>query len=109
MKQHDPGVCESNGDVSFLFLSFLFFSFKESFILLLILLFLVTKTKIRNRKAVFQADSPVKVVKTLHGRIGIIVSVRSVSLCESCVIVWALFFYARAKIFVSGEKNNFFF
>lgn len=43
----------------FLIFVFLFF-FKESFILLFTLLFLVTETKIRNRKAVFQADSPIK-------------------------------------------------
>lgn len=57
-----PGVCGLNGDVSlFLFFNFCsLFSFLKSFILLFLFTFLVTKTKIRNRKAVFQADSPVK-------------------------------------------------
>lgn len=44
----------------FLIFVFVLFFFQKSFILLFILLFLVTKTKIRNRKAVFQADSPIK-------------------------------------------------
>lgn len=59
----------------FLFL-FLFF-FKKKFYFVVYFTFLVTKTKIRNRKAVFQADSQLRVVEAVHGRIGIIVSVRS--------------------------------
>ena len=58
-------MCESNGDVSFLpfFFQFLFlflFSLKKKFYFVVYFTFLVTKTKIRNRKAVFQADSPIK-------------------------------------------------
>lgn len=106
--------------------------FKQRFVLLFILLFFfVTRTKIRNRKAVFKADGPVEGSETLHDRVGVIVSVRLVSLCASCVISQALFwivcfvfllsgfvlwfcflfFHARAKkkIFVPGENNNFFF
>lgn len=48
-----------NGDDPFLFFKFIFVSvlvlFKQSFVLLFILPFFVTRTKIRNRKAVFQA------------------------------------------------------
>lgn len=74
-------MCELNGDVSFLsfFLNFccfvLFFFFKKFYFVSFT--FLVTKTKIRNRKAVFQADSQLRVVEAVHGRLGIIVSVRS--------------------------------
>lgn len=105
--------------------------FKQRFVLLFILpFFFVTRTKIRNRKAVVKADGPVEGSETLHDRVGVIVSVRLVSLCASCVISQALFwivcfvfyflvlfsgfvflfFHARAKkkIFVPGE-NNFFF
>lgn len=66
--------------------------FKQRFVLLFILpFFLVTRTKIRNRKAVFKADGPVEGSETLHDRVGVIVSVRLVSLCASCVISQALF------------------
>lgn len=106
----------------------------KRFVLLFILpffFFFVTRTKIRNRKAVVKADRPVEGSETLHDRVGVIVSVRLVSLCASCVISQALFwivcfvfyflvlfsgfvflfFHARAKkkIFVPGENNNFFF
>lgn len=73
-------MCELNGEVSFLFfLNFCccFFFFKKKFYFVVYFAFLVTKTKIRNRKAVFQADSQLRVVEAVHGRIGIIVSVRS--------------------------------
>lgn len=101
-------VCEWRRPFSLLQVYFvsLLVLFKRSFVSLFILLFLfvffiwffnfyflflVTRTKIRNRKAVFQADGPVKGSESLHGRVGVIVSVRSVSLCASCVIVRALF------------------
>ena len=58
-------MCELNGDVSFLsflnfFFLFFFFLLKKKFYFVVSFTFLVTKTKIRNRKAVFQADSPIK-------------------------------------------------
>lgn len=60
-------MCELNGDVlffifPFFFLIFVFvpFSLKKKFYFVVHFTFLVTKTKIRNRKAVFQADSPIK-------------------------------------------------
>ena len=60
-------MCESNGDVYllsfFFFLIFVFIPFffkKKKFYFVVYFTFLVTKTKIRNRKAVFQADSPIK-------------------------------------------------
>lgn len=61
----------------FLIFVFLYFLYKKKFYFIVYFTFLVTKTKIRNRKAVFQADSQLRVVETLHGRIGAIVSVRS--------------------------------
>lgn len=61
----------------FKFLLLLLFFFKKKFYFVVYFTFLVTKTKIRNRKAVFQADSQLRVVEAVHGRIGIIVSVRS--------------------------------
>lgn len=67
--------------------------FKQRFVLLFILpfFFFFVTTKIRNRKAVVKADGPVEGSKTLHDRVGVIVSVRLVSLCASCVISQALF------------------
>lgn len=56
-------MCELNGDISFfLFFNFCFCSFflSKKFYFVGYFTFLVTKTKIRNRKAVFQADSPIK-------------------------------------------------
>lgn len=62
---------------SFFKFLFCFVFFKKKFYFVVSFTFLVTKTKIRNRKAVFQADSQLRVVEAVHGRIGIIVSVRS--------------------------------
>lgn len=125
-----------NGDDPFLFFKFILFLFlfclnNVLFCCLFYLFFFFVTTKIRNRKAVVKADGPVEGSKTLHDRVGVIVSVRLVSLCASCVISQALFwivcfvfyflvlfsgfvflfFHARAKkkIFVPGENNNFFF
>lgn len=54
-------MCEFNGDISFPFLkNFWFCFFLLKFYFVLYFTFLVTKTKIWNRKAVFQADSPIK-------------------------------------------------
>lgn len=66
--------------LSFFFSNFCFcslFLLKQKFYFVVYFTFLVTKTKIRNSKAVFQADSPIKVVETLHGSVGAVVSVRS--------------------------------
>lgn len=77
--------------------------FKQRFVLLFILLFFfVTRTKIRNRKAVFKADGPVEGSETLHDRVGVIVSVRLVSLCASCVISQALFWIVCFVFLLSG-------
>jgi hypothetical protein len=70
-------VCELNGEVSFSFFNFILFFSLNKVLFCCLFYILVTKTKIRNRKAVFQADSPIKGSETLHGRIGVIVSVRS--------------------------------
>lgn len=85
-----------NGDDPFLFFKFILFLFlfclnNVLFCCLFYLFFFVTRTKIRNRKAVVKADGPVEGSETLHDRVGVIVSVRLVSLCASCVISQALF------------------
>lgn len=78
--------------------------FKQRFVLLFILpfFFFVTRTKIRNRKAVVKADGPVEGSETLHDRVGVIVSVRLVSLCASCVISQALFWIVCFVFLLSG-------
>lgn len=78
-----------NGDDPFLFFKFIFVSvlvlFKQSFVLLFILPFFVTRTKIRNRKAVFPADGPVEGSETLHDRVGVLVSSEAgESVCVLC-------------------------
>lgn len=85
-----------NGDDPFLFFKFILFLFlfclnNVLFCCLFYLFFFFVTTKIRNRKAVVKADGPVEGSKTLHDRVGVIVSVRLVSLCASCVISQALF------------------
>lgn len=56
-----PGVCESNGDVSFLAFFFFIFVFVlfslKKFYFVVYFTFLVTQTKLRTRTAGFQADS----------------------------------------------------
>lgn len=86
-----------NGDDPFLFFKFILFLFLFCLnnvlfcCLFYLFFFFVTRTKIRNRKAVVKADGPVEGSETLHDRVGVIVSVRLVSLCVSCVISQALF------------------
>lgn len=85
-----------NGDDPFLFFKFILFLFlfclnNVLFCCSFYLFFFFVTTKIRNRKAVVKADGPVEGSKTLHDRVGVIVSVRLVSLCASCVISQALF------------------
>lgn len=95
-----------NGDDPFLFkfilFLFLFCLNNVLFCCLFYFFFFVTRTKIRNRKAVFKADGPVEGSETLHDRVGVIVSVRLVSLCASCVISQALFWIVCFVFLLSG-------
>lgn len=95
-----------NGDDPFLFFKFILFlclfCLNNVLFCCLFYLFFVTRTKIRNRKAVFKADGPVEGSETLHDRVGVIVSVRLVSLCASCVISQALFWILCFVFLLSG-------